>query len=361
MVNFKKFDLIYYCARLKLYTATKYSFMLINRSSFLTLGISIMKKGTFKLLSTLTLSTVVGLFVCPANAFDFGGWIQDNVVAPTVAAFTPPPTPTPTPPPTVNPSVTNTTNSIDSGNLRSIGRSNSSTINPYHAGIVVPVSPVSNEQYANLGVCPANPVCPDINGKTVNNAARNCPDFCTVDRVVNESTIGTIARIVSTTAATCPSGYNVVGTFKVGPEILQNNSPAPAPYPIDTVALYNEYRAAGYSCELVEDSGGWTEQCGGDAWNTSNFSTTLVANPYLVGPTAKVGQYTTGGATSWTYCWNAFGTCALRCSGAGTRSKYMYNFKFVRCTPPPGLFYTSCTVPTSLVCAVRQPTWLKRN
>lgn len=320
-----------------------------------------MKKGIFILLSRFALFLVLGLFFCRANAS-----------MPSLTAL--PPAALPTAPLAATSSGSS---GVDSGRVRPPGGA-TTTVAPLYSGIVVPAGPVTNEQYANLAACPSTPVCPDINGRTLGNAAVNCPDFCRVDRDVVESTVGNVVRVLSTTAAACPLGYAVAATYKLGKEIMLNNHPPPAPFPIFDPALYNAYRLAGYSCMLTATQGTY-EICGGSGLSSSLEISFTLTTPYPITPGNALGQYTSGGGVG-TYCKPESGTagfglpvytdnipfppCTMACPGALASmvdTKYAYHYSFVMCIPPAGLYYTENMIPTALVCAVRKHAWLKGN
>ncbi|GEM_PF-6041180 len=301
-----------------------------------------MKKGIFILLSKVALFLVLGLFFCRANAanLDFIGPISSN---------------TPT-----------ATNNIYSGKVRPLGSSDSTNIvAPFYAGIVVPSLPVTDEQYENLGVCPANPVCPDINGKTFNNAAVDCPDFCTVDRTVVQDYIRNIVRIISTVAAACPSGYSVVGTYKVGQEIVRQNNPPPAPFPIPNYDTYSNYVLAGYTCILIPQ--GPVVYCGGNGGSYVSLVNPVLtpSSPAPIPPNLYIGQFTSVVIDPVKY-FQIQPYCTAPgppggIPGFGVDTKYTYTYAYLQCTPQPGLFYSGNLIPTSLVCAVRRATWQKAN
>ncbi len=254
-----------------------------------------------------------------------------------------------------------TTSNIDSGSVRPPGGvgSSSQAVSSQYSTVNIPSQAVLNQQYAStyIPACPANPVCPDINGKLPAGQTADCPDFCTVSRSVNEYTVLGVTTIASTTAPACPAPYVIVDTYQVGKEIAQNSNPAPAPYPISDYTLFVGYVLSGYTCTTYP--AGTHTQCG--------FSFGAIVMPpwpnswpsVLV--TGYLGYYTADNSNS-DYCKLA-PYCTYYCDHnyVATDTLYSYSYSYLKCTPPPGLFYTGSTVPTAFVCAARKAAWQKGN
>jgi hypothetical protein len=232
----------------------------------------------------------------------------------------------------------------------------SSTPQPQYPGVTVPTIQVTDEYYAQLKFCPPRVVCPDINGAFPSGTSgtdrvEGCPDSCRVERTVKFSTNPkTPAKIVATSPAICPPGYNAVATYKVDKEITQTTDDQPAPYPITSMATYNNYLAAGYTCTDQRQSDE-VKGCVNYKFSLSLNSITMIKN--------NVGTYLSYGTDG--YCYISTSSCTVlgTCdSNIGYNIFYHSAYAYKKCLLPKGtLYYTNNMIPTAVVCTVAKPTW----
>lgn len=262
--------------------------------------------------------------------------------------------------------------------------------------------------YDNLPHCPGdptsstsngiNPLCPDINGiwnarisasnetvipgdsstKSSLILNRYCPDVCQTSR--SETTVSgttptgaSYTRVVGFTPAVCPPGYVQVSSRNPKNDI-QYSATMSAPVTVTDQATYNTYLSQGYTCGPSVFHA-WT-YCSYEKYNVAVTASTNDCSTSSIG---KTGTYTDG--TSGTSYFGILQTCPDKNSTAGDvecrangisackyyascsvahATRFTNTFAEVECYIPPGYFYTSDKIPSTLVCARVKSVWQKR-
>src|SRR6185312_8801671 len=231
-------------------------------------------------------------------------------------------------------------------------------------------TPTANEDFTTWPVCPATPVCPDINNNVPSRKTLNCPTQCTV-----AEQLGTVDTLItnkysSFTPAACPAGYSEVAQFNVGDEITQfPNSAYPNGFVatnIPSMAALAQYQNEGFACTPALgsslSSGPNFTSCHTGSGPPGNLST-LATQTYGYSTAAT-------GTVAYFWMWDN-GTCFTNCGSSAqvegscsiswTSRRYQYYYVPVVCNGGAGFFDTGRQIPTSVACAQVQALWIKQN
>ena len=286
-------------------------------------------------------------------------------------------------------------NAVDSTNtpMNTIAPSN---IN--RSGSTVPTTPstVYNEQYgpppqpgASYSACPANPVCPDINGNYPSGQTPNCPLTCVAVRsmatmlfssqVVSSQGMNGVGNITvngyvptAVQDAICPPNYSMVGVFNMGPEVVNNNWSGTSIVPT-SISDYMKLLSYGYTCNtnnmlasidicvptqyaynmpwLYYPRYGTDRIPPGFPVNDNHYSTNLVVWKY----------------NGWNYgCWSE-PTCGAGGVNPDSPCNYNsyyrigYNVYDFMCTCSWNMCETLNMAPTAIACTFNNPQWMQLN
>jgi hypothetical protein len=228
---------------------------------------------------------------------------------------------------------------------------------PGQIRIAVPVmntgstATISSANYASQPACPATPSnCPTSSTGTF---PSTCPAVCTATRNPVNPSSTTIAGVTyfnpnqTITPPVCPTGYVVVGTYNMQPEITYSQTAQNGAQVMQTSqANMKAFQASGFfSCagvnsntaNLCGNNGGYSNNSYYDSGNGLN-STSLV----------QVTSVSSGNC-------GCAGSCSSTCdcSISDTPRKWYVQYQQMQCTlviPAGGAYETGQVSPISLVC-----------